>query len=301
MVLAIQLSSQQAGGIITFDTAGSPLPAGVQVTTSELEKRGDDLPPPTFSGRDEQPSAEKQTALLAPAKAALVVKKNAGDKVVVFSRNENDALPIASLTKLMTLLIVLENYELEDVVRIDKEALLQLGEQGELKEDQTLLVKDLIYSMLMESSNRAAYAVAQVLGVEQFVELMNQRAEQLGLSKTHFADVTGLNEKSVSSASDVAKLSAYLFERFPVFGEITALKEFKVYSADGNLHHSIKNTNLLLEEFGEIAAGKTGFTLAAKGCFMVIIQSPESEEYTVYVILGSDDRLAHMRELIIRN
>lgn len=215
---------------------------------------------------------------------------------VLFEKDVDKKLPIASLVKLMTALLVLENYDLTKEVVISKTAIEQVGEQGDLKEGQVLSVKNLLYIALIESSNRAAYALSEAIGEDNFVALMRNRAAELGLINTYFEDSTGLDEKSYSTANDLAKLSKYLFLNYPLFGEIIGLKEFYLYLPDGSFHHKLINTNELLGQY-EIVGGKTGYTIAAKGCFMAI-QKKSPEKYVIHVILGSEDRFSEMQKLI---
>jgi len=199
----------------------------------------------------------------------------------------------------MTALVVLENIDLNQQVIITKEAVAQEGEQGGLKLGQVLSVRALLYIMLIDSSNRAAYQLAEVLGIDQFIVTMNVEAQKLGLYNTRFSDATGLDKDSYSTAADLVKLSRYLFEKYPLFKEIIGLKEYSLYLSDGTFHHTLKNTNQLLGS-RHIIGGKTGFTEAALGCFMVF-QTPnesEPEKYVINIILGSEDRFGDMEKLI---
>lgn len=229
------------------------------------------------------------------------VAKNWDSNVkILFNRDSKKKLPIASLTKLMTALVVLENYDLNQKVVISQAAMEQEGEQGNLLAWETLSVKNLLYITLIESSNRAAYALSEVMGNDKFIASMNEEAQKMGLLNTHFNDSTGLDPKSYSTAEDLAKLSQYLFLNYPLFKEITGLKEFDLY-LDGNVfHHKLISTNKLLGEVPGVVSGKTGWTDTAKGCFMVIQESPKKGNYLIYVVLGAEDRFGEMKKLIDR-
>ncbi len=215
---------------------------------------------------------------------------------VIMEKNAAEALPVASLTKLMTALVVLEHYNLDQQITISGDAMTQEGEQGVLKRGQTLSVKNLLQVMLVESSNRAAYALADAMGIDNFVILMNERAEAMGLTSTHFVDSTGLEMESRSSAHDIAALAYYLFDQYPLFHQIVATKEVAIYQTDGTLHHIATTTNVLLGT-RNIIGGKTGYTDAAKGCFMVI-QKDATDQYRIHVVLGAEDRVKEMQTLI---
>ncbi len=216
---------------------------------------------------------------------------------ILFSKNEQERLPIASLTKLMATIIVLDNYDLDKKVTISDAAIAQEGEQGNLKMGEVMSVKNLLYITLIESSNRAAFALSEVVGPEKFIGLMNKKAKEVGLANTHFEDSTGLSEKSYSSAEDLVELSIYLFDNYPLFREIVNLKEFDLY-VNGKLHHKLVSTNKFLGEITDVVGGKTGWTIFSKGCFMVIQQTPGSHSYFVNVILGANDRFLEMQKLI---
>jgi len=220
---------------------------------------------------------------------------NVEDKVL-FGKDAEKKLPIASLAKLMTALVVLENYNLDQQVVISKSAMEQVGEQGKLIEGEVLSVENLLYIMLVESSNRAAYAISEILGKDSFISLMNKEALEIGLHDTYFDDSTGLSSQTYSTVENLVKLSKYLFINYPLFNEIIGLKEYNLYLPGGILHHKLINTNELLGQ-DNIVGGKTGYTYEAGGCF-IVIQKKEEGRYVVHIVLGAEDRLLQMYKLI---
>ena len=232
------------------------------------------------------------------AASAISVEIKDGQEAVLFGKLPNQKLPIASLAKLMTSLIVLEQYDLSQKVTVSQGAMNQEGDQGDLKLGQTFSVKDLLYITLIESSNKSAYALAGVMGNYKFVDMMNERARQLQLTGTYFVDSTGIRPGSRSTASDLVKLSRHLFENYPLFREIISLKEYELYLDNNEFHHKLVTTNKLLGEVPNVLGGKTGWTNIAKGSFMVIEKNPRRENYSIHVILGSEDRFEEMRKLI---
>lgn len=235
-------------------------------------------------------------AINAPSSISVEVKNNRSN--VVFSQNSRKKLPIASLTKLMTALVVLEKYDLTQPVTIGESALAQEGEQGVLKVGEVFLVKDLLYITLIESSNRAAFALSEIMGSKTFIKEMNQTAKRIGLENTYFADSTGLSGSSYSTPEDLAILTRYLFEHYPLFEKIVSQKEYDIYLLDGIFHHRLMSTNKLLGEASDILGGKTGYTTIAKGCLMVIQKGKEDKSYFIHVILGADDRFLEMQKII---
>ncbi|MBZ9571939.1 D-alanyl-D-alanine carboxypeptidase [Patescibacteria group bacterium] len=221
-------------------------------------------------------------------------------KEILFKKEIEKRLPIASLTKLMTANVVLEYYDLSQAVKISKETVFQEEEFGKLKVGEILTVKDLLYLLLIESSNDAAYALSEVIGQPAFVELMNLEAENLLLKNTHFSDSIGLDPNNYSTATDLVKFTQFLLQK-PLIWEILALPEFNLYSPENIFHHKLLNTNEFLREWGndlEIVGGKTGYTPEAKDCFLLVLKVPEKEEFLINVILGSENRFEEMKKLV---
>lgn len=250
-------------------------------------------------------ATSKVPSLESRAAFSVLVRKDGSEKVL-FAKNENEAVPIASLAKLMTALVAIQTYPLDERIGMSAKAVATEGAQGDFSEGQVFTVRDLLYPLLMESSNDAAAALAQHKGESSFVRLMNGTAEILHMSQTRFFNPTGLdpaqgNDVNVSSARDLAALVEYLRESKPEVFDILSLKEFDLRDANEQPHHKILNTNELLQDHElqtRVLGGKTGYTEKAKGCLIIILQSPKDRGYIVNVILGSDDRFEEMKELI---
>ena len=240
------------------------------------------------------------------ARAAISVKINeAGRQRTLFKQNSDQALPIASLTKLMTALIVLENtpnddFNLSNVVTISKEAADQedVPNYGNLKKGERLRVEELLDLALIYSSNDAAFALAEVIGVENFVERMNQKAEILGLENTHFVNPHGLdpdelhytpgviNYFNYSSAKDLVKLSQYILKEHPLIFEISRKEPFYLIK-DGIF-------DLFLPQ--EIVGGKTGYTDEAGGCILFLFRNERGSIF-INLILGAPSASARIEEM----
>ncbi|MDD2731778.1 MAG: serine hydrolase [Candidatus Pacebacteria bacterium] len=249
------------------------------------------------------------------SEAALVLEVMPGNvERVIYEKNIDKPLAIASLSKLMTALVVFdlkETYGFSEPVLITEEAVNQDGSSkyGELAEGEYLRVKDLVYIMLIESSNDAAFALSELVSDkelenkdEPFVGLMNIYAKNIGLYSTKFINSTGLDSGSganLSTALDVARLTKYIYIKYPKIFEITSQNSYEVAKADGSLHHFIpENTNKLLTEIKGVIGGKTGWTPLAKGCLLIILKNPSSSSYFINVVLGADDRFSEMKKLI---
>lgn len=246
------------------------------------------------------------------AKATILVKVDEnGNEKILFEKDSQKPLAIASLTKLMTALVVFdldEVYAQSQPIEITREAVEQEGQSkyGELEIGEKLSVKNLLYIALIESSNDAAFALTKPIGKQGFVELMNLYSKKIELENTYFVNPTGLESdnpeelKNVSTARDIVKLAKYILENYTEIFEITTNQSYEVLNLDNTFHHFIpQNTNELLREIPEIIGGKTGWTIEAGGCLLLVLDNPEDEgSYFVSIILGAKDRFAEMRKLI---
>jgi D-alanyl-D-alanine carboxypeptidase len=233
------------------------------------------------------------------AKSALSVRiDKAGHQKILFEKNPDEILPIASLSKLMTALVVFENYDSSERIRISHEATDQPEDTGQLKIGEKLSVENLLYMMLIESSNDAAYAISDLIGESALVDLMNIEAKFLNLKNTHFIDPGGWWPENSSTARDLVKFGQYLLGEKPEIFKITKIAEFDLYDPDGIFHHHLVNTNQLLNKYPQIIGGKTGETNQAKGCLILILKDRKDDSILINVILGSEDRFGEMEKII---
>ncbi len=254
---------------------------------------------------------EKLKNLEIDAKAVISVKVDSQEnEKILFEKISEEPLPIASLTKLMTALVVFdlnETYYPSQLITITKEAVLQEGSSkyGDLRIGEELSVDNLLHIMLIESSNDAAFALSQPLGQEGFDGVMNLYARNLGLLNTQFVNPNGLEPdnpeepKNFSTARDFSKLAKYILKNYPQIFEITNKRSYEVLKPDGSVHHFIpQNTNELLGEIPEIIGGKTGWNPEAGGCLLLVLKNSRDNSYYINVILGSNDRFGEMKKLI---
>lgn len=199
------------------------------------------------------------------AKSAISVFVNSqGAEKILFGKNVDEKLPIASLTKLMAANIVLE-FQIEP--------------------------KELLYPLLIISDNNAAITLTEVIGEGAFVDLMNLEAQYLGLENTHFINATGLDGADTfnySTVQDLAKFAKHLTTERPLIWEISTIQAFE----------NAVNTNELLSEIPGIIGGKTGETPGAGGCLILIVQAPKGKGYIINVILNSENRFEEMKKLL---
>jgi len=227
-----------------------------------------------------------------------------GNQEILFDKDSDEKLPIASLTKLITANIVLEHYDLSQIIEISHQAVGEEGNSGQFKIGETLTVENLLYSLLIESSNDAAEALTEVIGKDAMVDLMNLEARAIGMENTRFFNPTGLEPDNpngpinYSSTKDLATFVAYLLKTNPKILEISTFSEYNLYSPEGIFHHKLTNTNELLGEFSGAIASKTGWTPQAQGCLLLAIKAQNGRGVIINIILGSPDRFEEMKKLI---
>jgi len=236
-------------------------------------------------------------ALELGAEAALAMRADGGR--VYYNKNMEIRRPVASLTKLMTAIVVLENYQPTMVIKVPLSAVKREGSKGDLRPSEEITVRSLFSIMLIDSSNDAAVALADKN--PDFISLMNKKAKELGLLNTHFTNPDGLDEENnYSSALDVFKIFSYLINTHSEIFEILKTKNMIVYSSDGKIEHRLKNTNELLGRVSEVVAGKTGYTGEAGGSLALLISGMSfgDKNEIITIVLGSPDRFLESEKLI---
>ncbi|MBU1292070.1 serine hydrolase [Patescibacteria group bacterium] len=225
------------------------------------------------------------------AKAAIIF--NLDRNKILYQKETDRILPIASLTKIMTALIVLENLDLERVVTVSEKALTAYGTIGGLRVNEKLTVKDLLHVLLMESSNDAAIVLAEEVELntgQLFVNLMNQKVDQLELTSTRFSDPSGYKSTNISTVKEIIELVKYSFNQ-PIVWQIMKTPEINISD-----HHWV-NTDELLNRLPNIIGGKTGYTLEAQGCLIIVFEQSKAEKL-ITVVLGAQQRFLETEKLI---
>ena len=209
-------------------------------------------------------------------------------KRIIFEKNENKRVAMASTTKIMTAIVVLENSKLNDEVIVSAKAGGIGGSRLGLKKNDKILVRDLLYGLMLCSGNDAAVALAEHVSgsVEGFAEKMNQKAKELKLQNTHFVTPHGLdNPEHYTTAYELALISDYAMNN-EVFTKIVATQNTTVM-INGN-SKNIKNTNELLGYLQGVKGIKTGFTNNAGRCLVTCTKRDDFEIITV--VLGADTK-----------
>ncbi len=219
---------------------------------------------------------------------------------VLYEKKSKEKMPIASLTKIMTALVALENNKFEDVVTISENAFRTEERKEGLAKGEKIKLGDLFKMMLVSSNNIAANALAEHTSgnKEGFVELMNKKAEELGLKDTVFYNPTGLDQENenISTAYDIAQLVDYSLDK-PLVWEYSKIQNATLNSLDGKIKHRIKNTNLLVGKLKNVIGGKTGFTDEAGECLALIAENPQNKSRIITVVLNANDRFLQTEKL----
>ena len=228
---------------------------------------------------------------------AVVIDKN--NKTVIYGKNENTKTKMASTTKIMTCLVVLENANLRDIVETSAKAAGTGGSKLKFKKGDKISVNDLLYGLMLRSGNDAAVALAEHVGgnIEGFATLMNKKAVELGLKNTHFETPHGLDsDNHYTTPYELALLTAYALEN-NIFKTIVGTKSCSI-NING-IPRTIFNTNELLGNLNGVYGVKTGFTNGAGRCLVTAIKRENLD--AICVVLGADtkkDRTADSVKLI---
>ncbi len=213
------------------------------------------------------------------SKIGLIFDRNS--KTILYEKNGLKQVPMASTTKIMTAIVVLENANLDDIVTISKKAAGTGGSRLGLKTNDKITVHDLLYGLMLKSGNDAAVALAEHVGggIDGFAELMNKKASEMGLVNSHFVTPHGLDqEKHYTTAYELACMADYALN-IPKFREIVGSKKYNItINARSSL---IGNTNELLGNLYGVYGVKTGFTNGAGRCLVTACKRDDIDIITV--------------------
>lgn len=242
----------------------------------------------------ELPLAALELPLAGQAKGAAVIEQESG--LLLFGKDADRRLPMASTTKIMTALLTLEQDDLDAPFTVDKNAIRVEGSSMGLREGDTVTLRALAYGMLLPSGNDAAGAAAvRIAGTkERFAQLMNERAEELELTGTHFVTPSGLDDSNhYSTAFDLALLAREALQNSE-FAEICGQSSAKVRYGNPPYDRWLTNHNKLLKYYPGVVGVKTGFTDTAGRC---LVSAAERDGMKLIVVtLGCpDDWNTHMK------
>jgi D-alanyl-D-alanine carboxypeptidase (penicillin-binding protein 5/6) len=264
---------------------------GLNSITQDIDIKSNNLNQPAVNY---QLIKENSTQPYLLGQAGLVADMNTNQ--ILFQKNASTQLPIASLTKIMTSLIILNEHSLDELVTIPSQASTVGGSMIFLKTGQQLDIHSLLKALLIESSNDAAIALAihNAGSVDDFVTKMNQKTIELDLQNTSFANPMGFDDpNNYSTVHDLLKLAKELYAN-PVAREIVNTKKSTIADSAGNTY-KLTSTNLILNNYLNVTGLKTGSTDLAGGCFIGV---SEGEIPIISIILGSNDRFLDSKTML---
>lgn len=279
----------------------------------------------TFLGRVSQAQMElPKMEIFQPAKVPLKPQEKVAPKLldeikisvlafdqgsgkVLFEKNISRSQPIASLTKIMSFLVIMDHHALDEVVTVPIEATEVSGAKIDIYQYERLSVKTLLEAALIPSANDAMLALALFdAGTEEaFVKKLNEKAQALGLKSAQFYNATGLDifdeqtggyYGNKMSALDVMKMARIALNN-DFFRQTVAKEAFWGTSVDGRFSHEKPSTNQLLGTFINSKGVKTGYTELAGECLVNLSEDPDGNEILT-VVLGSSDRFGETRSLV---
>jgi serine-type D-Ala-D-Ala endopeptidase (penicillin-binding protein 7) len=235
--------------------------------------------------------------LVPDVRAAAAIVYNPETNEVLWESNSQDQRSIASITKVMTATVFLENNpDVTQPVTMQRSDVFQAS-TTHLRANDQVSVDDLLHLLLIASDNAAARALARVspYGSDGFVHRMNEKAEELGLQSTHYADPSGLLSENVSSAYDIARLITHVSSDERI-ASIMRTSEFTVVTARHRVVPFHSTNHLLGRSDVDVRAGKTGFITKAGYCLATLLRLPTSGQQVAVVVLGARSNAGRFME-----
>ena len=237
-----------------------------------------------------------------------------GQPMILAEKNSEDLLPMASLTKLMTAIVVYKNYALEDEITMGPKVNDWPDSSKRFIPGTSFKISELLRALLIESNNDAAMALAGKMGMDNFVAEMNEEAQKLGLITVHYDNPVGIDPVSkkeiinYSTAKELLVLTREIINNYPEILEITSLPRYDVKTASGGFNHTAVSTDKFLTDENEklscqgeplkILGGKTGSTDLSKKNLLLITEAPNKVGRLVTIVLSADDNFEDTSRLI---
>jgi len=218
---------------------------------------------------------------------------------VIYQKNAKEKLPMASLTKIMTSIVALENKKKDDKYFVSKEDLVGEDSMG-LTAGEVLSLKELLYGLILNSGNDAAETLANNFsgGRTKFIEAMNNKAKSLGLSDTNFTNPTGLegDGKQYTTAYDILVIARYALINFPLFNKVVSTFDYNIPQTKTHKAFYLENETNLLTSYPGVKGVKTGYTPEAGLCLVTYLDYGGHK--IIGILLGSDNRRREMKDLL---
>ncbi len=218
---------------------------------------------------------------------------------VIYQKNVREKLPMASLTKIMTAIIALENQKKDDKYKVTKKDLIGEASMG-LSQGEILSLKELLYGLILHSGNDAAETLANNFpgGRKMFIEAMNNKVKALGLSDTNFTNPTGLegDGKQYTTVYDLLVITRYAVLNFSLFSEVVSTFDYNIPQTKTHKAYFLENETNLLTSYPGVKGVKTGYTPEAGLCLVTYLDYGGHK--VIGILLGSDNRRQEMKDLL---
>jgi len=231
------------------------------------------------------------------AKSALIYDLTS-DKTI-YSKNPKERLPIASLTKIMTAIIALENQKQGDNYVVNKADLVGENSMG-ITQGEVLNLRELLYGLILLSGNDSAEVLAGNFPGERpaFIKAMNEKTNALGLSDTNFTNPTGLegDGQQYSTAYDLLVITKYALSKFSIFRDVASTYDYQIYQTANHKAFYLENETNLLTSYPGVKGVKTGYTPEAGLCLVTYLDYQGHK--IIGILLNSDNRRGDMKDLL---
>lgn len=231
------------------------------------------------------------------ARSALLYDLNTDQ--VIYKKNSDEKVPMASLSKIMTAVIAIEDKSMPDLLTVSTEDLVGEDSMG-LSNGEVLTKKELLYGLMLNSGNDAAEVLARnhKYGREGFMKSMHDKAKVLGLTDTAFSNPSGLQGDGIqyTTAEDLLILTRYALETYPLFRKVVSTYEHHIPANENHKDFYLTNETNLLSTYDGVKGVKTGFTPEAGMCLITYYE--KNDKRLIGILLNSPDRRGEMRNLL---
>jgi D-alanyl-D-alanine carboxypeptidase len=225
--------------------------------------------------------------------AGMVIDLSSGEEIL--SVNKFKRWPIASVSKMMSSVVAIENLDPDREIIFSAEAIATEGVAGGFKEGEAYSVSDLIASMMVVSSNDASVALMESLPNGSFISMMNAKAKEMGMIDTYFAEPTGLSILNQSTASDLGILISHVWRNYPELFDISSGKDVFIKELNSGTRKRLTNINSLSSR-RDYLGGKTGYTEDASENILAVFSL--NKKPLAFIVLGAENRILETEKII---
>ncbi len=272
-----------------------PSPAGVQITDHAPALVVPQAPIPQTAAQ-ENPDIAGDTPTTCPIQAKIFMAKDLNQGTIILGQNTQQRWPIASISKLMTTVIAIENMSTTSTVTITQEMIDATQGNAYFAAGQKYTVNDLIRAALVFSSNDAAYALADTYGRAAFVAKMNQKAQDLLMTQTSYFEPSGLSYLNQSTAQDLSLLMRYIYDHHPELLATTRLKSITLRDLTSGRSRTFSNIDYFAGD-AKFIGGKTGY-IDQSGENLVTLFTLKNNDPLMLLVLSSPNRFTETQELL---